>query len=160
MTRTFPPVARRSSRPARYVPAVLVGALATVAAYLLVAGVLLPGLADVVAALPDVVRYGFLLVVTSGTRLVGGWFAVRRLRRDHGLRRRQEGIAPAAAAGFVAWLNVGALASVLGMASGTTEWMAQWMSWLLAVELLRWPAEAVLGGLMAFPGPPDSRTGR
>jgi hypothetical protein len=144
-----------SSRAVIHLPAVLVGAVAIVTAYLLLTLAILPGVADLVAALPDAVRLGALLVVSSGTRLVGGWFAVRRLRRDRGLRRRTEGLPSALAAGFLAWMNVTALAAVLGLASGTS-----WSTWLPVVELLRWPAEAALGGLMAFPGQRDDSTGR
>jgi hypothetical protein len=138
-----------------HLPAVLVGAVAIVTAYLLLTVAILPGIADVVTALPEVVRLGVLLVLSSGSRMVGGWFAVRRLRRDRGLRRRIEGLPSALAAGFVAWVNVTALAAVLGVAAGSP-----WPTWLPLLELLRWPAEAALGGLMAFPGQPDDSTGR
>jgi hypothetical protein len=152
---SYRPAGPRYRAPAVHLPAVLVGTVTVVTAYFLVVAIVLPGLADLIHALPEVVRYGFLLVVTSGTRVAGGWFAVRRLRRDRGLRHRGDGVGSALVTGIVAWLNVMALASVLGVAFGT-----DWMSWLLVVELLRWPAEAVLGGLMAFPGPPETQQHR
>jgi hypothetical protein len=133
-----------------HVPAGLVGAAAIVMAYLLVTVAVLPGIADVVVALPDTVQLGLLLLLSSGTRFVGGWFAVRRVRQDRGLRRRSEGVPSALAAAVIAWVAVTALTALSGKASGTT-----WLTATLLLELVRWPAEAALGGMLAFPGPPD-----
>jgi hypothetical protein len=127
---------------------VVATAVTAVVGYLLLTGWILPGVLDILAALPTGIRLGVLLLASTATRILAGWVGARRFRRTFGIVTRLE-VAPSVAAGAVlAWILVALLA--LG---GTSRPDLLF----LVIDALRWPTEAVLGSLLAFPGGPGRR---
>jgi hypothetical protein len=124
--------------------AVLVGAGTSVLLYLLLGAWILPGVADILAALPVGARLGALLLASTATRLVAGWFAARRYRNGNGLPARTLAVPSAAAGAFLGWVAVG----VLALASGADVGVGA-----VLLDALRWPLEAAVGALLAVPGP-------
>lgn len=124
--------------------AVLVGAGTSVVLYLLLAAWVIPGIAEILAALPVGARLGALLLASTATRLVAGWFAARRYRTENGLPARVLAVPSAAAGALLGWAAV----SVLALAAG-----ADVSAGAVVTDALRWPLEASVGALLAAPGP-------
>jgi hypothetical protein len=113
--------------------------------YLLLTGWILPGVLDILAALPVGIRLGILLLASSATRILAGWVGARSFRRAFGIVQRLE-VAPSVAIGaVVAWLFI-AVVAIAGTSSPDLLF--------LIIDAVRWPAEAVVGALLAFPGGP------
>lgn len=129
--------------------AVLVGAGTAVALYLLLSAWVIPGVAEILAALPVGVRLGALLLASTATRFVAGWFSARRYRTEHGLPARLLAVPSASVGAFLGWSVVG----VLGLAAG-----ADVSAVAVLADALRWPVEAAVGALLAVPGPAGSAT--
>ncbi len=129
--------------------AVLVGAATSVGLYVLLNAWILPGVADIIAALPVGARLGALLLASTATRLVAGWFAARRYRTDNGLPARTLAMPSAAAGAAIGWLVL-ALLSLAGGADVTTG--------AVHADALRWPVEAAVGALLASTGAAGSRS--
>jgi hypothetical protein len=129
--------------------AVLVGAGWSAGLYVLLTAWALPGLVDIVAALPVGARIGVLLLASTATRFAAGWVAARRFRAGHGLPERTVAVPSAALGGLVGFL----LVSVLALVGG-----GQVSAWAVLADALRWPVECAVGALLALPGPPEQAT--
>lgn len=131
--------------------AVALGAGTSAGLYLLLTGWLLPGVVEIVAELPVGARIGFLLLTSTATRFLAGWYVARRYRADHGLPRRSVALPSAALGGLAGYLLV-VLLALLGGADVTAG--------EVVVDTLRWPLECTVGALIALPGPhhPTRRT--
>lgn len=144
----------RRSRPAPpswlSLRAAAVAAGTSLVLYALMAVWVLPGVLDIVAALPVGARLGVLLLASTVTRFAAGWFAARRYRADRGLRSRVDAVPSAAVGGLAAW----ALLFLLSAAGGSDASAAA-----IAVDAVRWPAECAVGALLALPGPAGRRAG-
>ncbi len=127
--------------------AVVVGAVSAAGLYLLVTAWVLPGVADIVAALPVGVRLGVLLLASTATRLAAGWLAARRYRARNGLPERTLAIPSAALGGFLGFALVALLAALGSPRAGLLE---------VLVDAVRWPLECAVGALFAFPGGSDA----
>jgi hypothetical protein len=126
---------------------VVVGAPSSAGLYLLLTAWALPGLVDIVAALPVGARIGFLLLASTVTRFVAGWLAARKFRAAHGLPVRMVALPSAALGGVLGFL----LVSVLALVGG-----GQVATWAVLADALRWPVECAVGALLAMPGPAES----
>jgi hypothetical protein len=124
--------------------AVLVGAGTSVLLYVLLSAWVIPGVAEIIAAFPVGTRLGALLLASTATRFVAGWFSARRYRTEHGLPARLVAVPSAAVGAFLGWCALAALALVTGADVGMAA---------VVTDGLRWPIEATVGALLAVPGP-------
>ncbi len=125
------------------VRAVLAGGLGAALLYVLLVAWVLPGTADIVAALPVGARIGVLLLASTATRFVAGWLCARSYRSRHGLPERVVALPSAAVGGVLGFLVVTALATLGG---GPTS------AGVVLVDLVRWSVESMVGALLALPG--------
>lgn len=116
----------------------------------LMAVLILPATAEVLAALPPLVLFGVLLVLSTLARFMAGVFAARRMRASQGLETRAQAIPSVLAGVALAW-------AVYCLVVVVTAWgVGDPVPWLrLLAELPRWAAEAALGAALVQPGDPE-----
>ena len=133
-------------RPAVPLPeprSVAVTAVSAFVLTLLMSASVLPGLVDLLPALPTFVQLFVLLLLSSACRLLAGVFGARRHHAERDTGRRVDALASVALGAALAWaasvlLTVGVGVPVAGTA-------------MLVLDGLRWVGEAVLGGLAVRP---------
>lgn len=127
--------------------AVLVTALTAFVLTLLLSGLVLPGLLDLLPALPTAVQLFALILLSTTARVLAGVVGARRVRDRRGTQRRSDAFGSVALGGALAW----ALALLFSIGLGPVGGLG-----LLLFDLVRWVGECVLGAACVAPGEPGA----
>lgn len=123
--------------------AVLVTATTAFILTLLFSGLILPGLLDLLPALPAAVQLFVLIGLSTSARVLAGVVGARRVRRVRGTVRRGDALPSVIVGGGLAWGLALALSLGTGPLAGPGTMVA---------DLVRWMAECALGALCVPPG--------
>jgi hypothetical protein len=129
--------------------AVLAGVIALGGTFFL-GVVLLPGIADILAALSEPVAFGAVLLLTTAVRVVAGVIGARRIRRQYGTERRGDAMPSVLVGVGCAWLAYEVLAVFSALGTGQSMALSR-----IPLEGIRWELEAALGAFVVEPGPAE-----
>lgn len=121
-------------------------AVTAIAAFVLtglMSALVLPGLVDLLPALPSFVQLFLLLLLSSGCRFLAGVFGARRHHEEVGTGRRVDALGSVVLGALLAWAASAGITVAVGVSVGGVG--------MLALDALRWAGEAALGALAVSP---------